>query len=396
MSPQNFRAYGLVLATTFGLCAFSSGVLAQSSLTLDHEGLGGITAATPFDIPALRKTVPNVAWKRDVVVTEGGTQTVFRATRHGKTGYTLYGDGRGRVGAIEIVSPNVGNRFGPRVGDTYRSTRQNGQLGSCRPGSDAQSGSVVCEAAQSGNISYQFSGRWNGPDGEMPPVHILNRWTISHVFWRPDHFANVTEPFGTQDPGPAFDCSKAQGSIEDLICTSPELARLDRLLNTAYADKIASLTPRERRFLRAEQRGWVKGRNACWKSSDPHQCAMDVYNDRITELSAEHKILPGTTWIGVRIAGDAIPDDIDINMTFGTDSKITGSSGCNRFFATYSQDGRNLNIDQIGSTRRMCAELQMLAERRFLDALEHVDGWAMRNEVLVLFGTGAELTFRHQ
>lgn len=72
---------------------------------------------------------------------------------------------------------------------------------------------------------------------------------------------------------------------------------------------------------------------------------------------------------------------------------MTGTAGCNRYFTSYDQNGGNLTLGPIGSTRRMCPELNMLAEQRFLAALRAVSGWQMRNDQFILFGTGAELTF---
>ncbi len=393
MSSQNIRAKRLVLTASLALCALPTNGVAETPLELSDEGLGGITAATPFDIPTLRETVPSVVWTRDVRETEDGSKTVFLASSQGTIVFSVHGDGRGRIARIEIDSPLVWNRLGPRVGDTFQSTRESEQLGTCWSGMEAQSGSVVCEAAQTERIGYLFSGRWNGPDGQIPPAFILNAWTISQVMWVPHRFAGMGKPVQSPHTGPTFDCTKAQGSIEELICGSAELAHLDRQLNTAYAVRLAAVTSAEKRNLRAEQRGWIKGRNECWKSSDPYQCTVGTYTDRIAELSMDHTSLPGTAWVGIRIAGDTVPSDVDINLSFGEDGRLTGSSGCNRFFSTYNLDARDMKIDHIGGTRRMCPKIQMLAERRFLEALERVDGWATRNDNLILFGRGAELTF---
>ena len=36
--------------------------------------------------------------------------------------------------------------------------------------------------------------------------------------------------------------------------------------------------------LKAEQRGWIKGRNDCWKTSDQRGCIKSAYEERISEL----------------------------------------------------------------------------------------------------------------
>lgn len=40
----------------------------------------------------------------------------------------------------------------------------------------------------------------------------------------------------------------------------------------------------EKKRLKAEQRGWVKGRNDCWKSGDQRGCVKRSYDERIGEL----------------------------------------------------------------------------------------------------------------
>ena len=43
-------------------------------------------------------------------------------------------------------------------------------------------------------------------------------------------------------------------------------------------------TPVEQKMLKAEQRGWIKGRNDCWKSDDMRGCVANEYRYRINEL----------------------------------------------------------------------------------------------------------------
>jgi uncharacterized protein len=45
--------------------------------------------------------------------------------------------------------------------------------------------------------------------------------------------------------------------------------------------------------LHAEQRGWIKGRNDCWKSADKRACVQDEYVRRIAELQARYRLVPG-------------------------------------------------------------------------------------------------------
>lgn len=83
---------------------------------------------------------------------------------------------------------------------------------------------------------------------------------------------------------PSFDCTKASGSVENLICKDAGLAALDNELAALYPKTIAALSPEQLKTERAMQRGWIKGRNDCWKGQDLRQCVEDNYLLRITEL----------------------------------------------------------------------------------------------------------------
>lgn len=94
---------------------------------------------------------------------------------------------------------------------------------------------------------------------------------------------------------PAFDCKKvAQGSIEELICNDPELAALDLKLASVFKQASKKASNENPPVLKAEQRGWIKGRNDCWKSPDNSQCVKDAYLQRISELQARYQLIAGT------------------------------------------------------------------------------------------------------
>ncbi len=66
----------------------------------------------------------------------------------------------------------------------------------------------------------------------------------------------------TADQGPSFSCDGFKpGSIEEMICTDTELAALDRRLAEVYAAAQKKATNESPPVLKAEQRGWIKGRN---------------------------------------------------------------------------------------------------------------------------------------
>ncbi len=115
-------------------------------------------------------------------------------------------------------------------------------------------------------------------------------------------------PLSALAAGPAFDCAKAQGEVEKLVCGDASLASLDRRLDEVYKAAAAKATGKLATQLRQEQRGWVKGRNDCWKASGQKTwitatwtvdtvpaCVDAQYRLRISELQALWRLLPPKT-----------------------------------------------------------------------------------------------------
>jgi len=93
--------------------------------------------------------------------------------------------------------------------------------------------------------------------------------------------------------GPSFDCSGvAAGSVEALVCADAGLAALDRELAGAYAEAFHQEAGERPAAFKAEQRGWIKGRNGCAKGAGQRQCVADSYRLRIAELTARYGLIP--------------------------------------------------------------------------------------------------------
>ena len=118
--------------------------------------------------------------------------------------------------------------------------------------------------------------------------------------------------------GPSFDCGKVEaGSIEEMVCKDKELSALDRKLSEVYAAASRKAVNEQPPVLKAEQRGWVKGRNDCWKSGDKRKCVADIYRLRIAELQARYRLVSGTGPVTYFCDGD--PRNEVIVMFFQTD-----------------------------------------------------------------------------
>lgn len=67
------------------------------------------------------------------------------------------------------------------------------------------------------------------------------------------------------------------------------------------------------------------------------------------------------------------------------DGRVTGSGGCNQYFAAYQTSGSTLSLGPIGSTKRACAdEARNRAEVAYLEALGKVASYAIEGNVLTL------------
>ena len=83
---------------------------------------------------------------------------------------------------------------------------------------------------------------------------------------------------------PSFDCAKTHSAAEQLVCQDAGLAALDNELAALYPKAMSQLSAEQQKTEKAMQRGWIKGRNECWKESDSRQCVEESYQLRITEL----------------------------------------------------------------------------------------------------------------
>lgn len=91
---------------------------------------------------------------------------------------------------------------------------------------------------------------------------------------------------------PSFPCGSVQpGSIEAMVCADAELAALDRKLAEVFAAASKKAINEHPPFLKAEQRGWIKGRNDCWKSNNQRECVQEAYSHRIIELQARYRLV---------------------------------------------------------------------------------------------------------
>jgi uncharacterized protein YecT (DUF1311 family) len=88
-------------------------------------------------------------------------------------------------------------------------------------------------------------------------------------------------------PVASFDCARAQSDVEQAICGSRALARLDRHMSEAYAEKLSwARDAAKRDAMRDGQRDWLKERDAaCLRAALPLEtCLTGMYRVRLRVL----------------------------------------------------------------------------------------------------------------
>ena len=139
----------------------------------------------------------------------------------------------------------------------------------------------------------------------------------------------------------SFDCNKASRPVERMICSDPELSKLDEAMVVAFRNAIGAAA--DSSTVRAEQRGWiVDSRNKC----DTAACLKQAYQSRIALLKGEIPQDKRLTFEGTVLTPDEshglISGEGDsVSLTFDRTSAIGG-----RVLETCKTDDR-CKIDAI-------------------------------------------------
>ncbi|QYZ80332.1 META domain-containing protein [Methanofollis formosanus] len=100
--------------------------------------------------------------------------------------------------------------------------------------------------------------------------------------------------------------------------------------------------------------------------------------------------LVGTTWVldAYHLDDIVMPviEGTEITAVFDEDGKVTGSAGCNRYFASYNLTGSSMEIGPAGSTKMFCAEPEGIMEQEstYLSLLGAVKSYTIEGDQLEL------------
>lgn len=85
--------------------------------------------------------------------------------------------------------------------------------------------------------------------------------------------------------------AKELNTIDQLICADSGLLQVDQHMAKVYQQALTKSDNRQAPVLRAEQRGWIKGKAECWKDANQKACVTELYIRRIAELQARYDLV---------------------------------------------------------------------------------------------------------
>jgi heat shock protein HslJ len=109
--------------------------------------------------------------------------------------------------------------------------------------------------------------------------------------------------------------------------------------------------------------------------------------------------LVGPTWQVVEINGSPVSCDQSKrgpNLVFSGEGRVSGSTGCNRFTGTYTQDGNSLKFAAMAMTKMACPPPLDALERSFLQATAATASVRKSGETLELLDAGGKVQMRLQ
>jgi heat shock protein HslJ len=132
---------------------------------------------------------------------------------------------------------------------------------------------------------------------------------------------------------------------------------------------------------------------AGFRIEDRRLLLVDEQGDIVLELEADRPAaLTDADWhlLGYNTGNALVSNRATETMTarFGSDGKIAGFGGCNRYFGSYEAEGERLRIGPLASSRKLCLEPQgvMQDEAGFLKVLEQVTEYRIEGRRLTLLG----------
>ncbi|MBU2871498.1 META domain-containing protein [Colwellia sp. E2M01] len=90
-------------------------------------------------------------------------------------------------------------------------------------------------------------------------------------------------------------------------------------------------------------------------------------------------------WLVESINDESVIKDSKVDLIFTAENQLSGTSSCNNFSTSYSQENNSLTLGNMATTRKMCLPALMEQETTVLHALSKVKRFQLSNGQLSLF-----------
>jgi heat shock protein HslJ len=85
--------------------------------------------------------------------------------------------------------------------------------------------------------------------------------------------------------------------------------------------------------------------------------------------------LAGTSWTVTTLNGGGVIPNALPTITFSTDKRVAGSTGCNQYSALYATDGNHITIGALTATEMACEGAHSAEEQIFLKGIDGAATW---------------------
>jgi len=108
--------------------------------------------------------------------------------------------------------------------------------------------------------------------------------------------------------------------------------------------------------------------------------------------NAAGESLIGAAWLAEDLEKRGVLDRAQTTIHFDSQERVSGSTGCNSYSASYKLKGNGLRFGPAAATRRACVPALMDQEQRFTRVLDATTSYRQDGEFLRLFNDqGQEL-----
>ena len=99
-------------------------------------------------------------------------------------------------------------------------------------------------------------------------------------------------------------------------------------------------------------------------------------------------------WLLEDMGGRGVVDGVQTTMIFGSEGRVSGTGGCNRYTGSYTLENDRLTFGPLAGTKMMCPEAVMGQEDRFHKALADVERVTIDGDLLLIEITGSDSPLR--